>query len=414
MTKRTFLLVAAALCILNTRVGAQSKIAVIMGSSTAYGAAASVYDSAWAGRIQRYYNQNLHTPPDTSFTNIAIPSYDTYLEMPSDFVPPPGRPSPDPNANVTKALSYHPNIVIINLPSNDIAFGYTKAESMSNFRLMFSRIRAAGAKCFITTSQPRNDLDATSRQYLRDMKDSITNAFGVYSINFWDDLVTTDGTNMLRTEVKDPLSPYHLNDYGHRLVYYRVRDKQIFLVSDPLPLKLIDFEVTAKNYGAVVQWQTATEESDTRFEVQRSADGILFESIYQTPGAGAGRGGNYTFTDNNPLPGNSYYRLRIIEHEKPQFSKIVRLKAWANEFSISKIYLAGDGTQLVAELNIPQDQQLCVSVLNANGALVHQQYYRVLAPAAKIQVPVFALSRGCYFLRISGPNGSPETKPFIK
>lgn len=411
MAKRAFLLIPAALCILTSRVDAQKKV-VIMGSSTAAGYDASSPDSTWAGRTTQFFNVN--APTDTPFYNISVAGYDTYTEMPSNFIPPPGRPWPDPDHNVTKALSYNPDIVIINLPSNDIANGYSKTETMNNFRLLFSTITATGTKCYISTTQPRNDLTTQQRQYQRDLVDSIINAFGVYSIDFWNDLVTTDGTNMLKSNVKDPLSDIHLNDFGHYLLYTRVINKQIFGAGTPLPLQLINFNVAAKNISAVLQWQTATEEPDTRFDIQRSADGVSFENIYQTNGTGAGFGGHYTYTDNNLLPGNSYYRLRIVDDQKTQFSKTLRFKAPANEFSINKIYLSGDGAQLIAELNIHQDRQLCASVLSANGLLIHQQFYWVSAPSSRMLVPVAALSPGCYFLRISKPDGSFETKPFIK
>jgi len=351
MERSVFFLLYAVLFILSSQVDAQ-KTVVIMGSSTAAGSNASTYDSAWAGRLQNYFNQNPNHGMDTIFYNIANYGYDTYLEMPSDFTPPPDRPLPDPNSNVTMALSFNPNIVIINLPSNDVAFGYTKTESMNNFRLMFSRIRAAGAKCFITTSQPRNDITSDQRQALRDLVDSITNAFGAYSIDFWDDLVTTDGTNMLRPEVKDPGSDYHLNDYGHYLVFARVRDKMIFSVTDPAVDSIIDSTTLS----------------------QRS----------------------------------------LIASKVKKLSEISPFKVPAGGLSVNKIYLSADGSQLNVELNIPQDQQVCASVLNAGGGLIFRQFCRVSAPSSRIMVPVLALPKGFYLLRISTSNGASAINPFLK
>ena len=63
---------------------------------------------------------------------------------------------------------------------------------MDNFRMLYQMVVATGANCFITTTQPRNDLTVDQRQMQRDLVDSIRNNFGLNAINFWDDLVTQD------------------------------------------------------------------------------------------------------------------------------------------------------------------------------------------------------------------------------
>ena len=204
---------------------AQKKV-VIMGSSTAVGSGASSYQLSWAGRLEGSFNQNTTDGIDTTFYNIAASGYNTYQELPSGYTPPMGRPAPDPLYNVTKALSYNPDVVIINLPSNDVGAGFSITETMDNFRLMYSNISASGAKCFITTTQPRNDYSLSQRQALLNMKDSIINQFGFFAVNFWDDLVTSDGLNMLRDDRRDPLRAIHPNDLGHDLRSARPRRRQ--------------------------------------------------------------------------------------------------------------------------------------------------------------------------------------------
>lgn len=128
---------------------AQKKV-VIMGSSTALGNGASSYANAFAGKLTSYYNQNTSDGVDTTFINLAYPGYSTYELMPSDFIPPSGKPAFDPLRNITKALSYLPDVILINLPNNDMAREYTKKECMDNFRLMFARVNAAGVRCFMS------------------------------------------------------------------------------------------------------------------------------------------------------------------------------------------------------------------------------------------------------------------------
>lgn len=205
---------------------AQKKL-VVVGSSTAYGTGASTYDSAWVGRLQLYYRQNNADGLDTVVTNLALGGFTTYQVMPTGFTPPSGRPAPDPTRNVTKALSYSPDIVIFNLPSNDIASAFTKTEVMSNLRTLYNTVVATGARAFVSTTQPRDLSNVTARQYQRDLVDSINIAFGSKALDFWSDLATTDGSNMIRAAVAAG-DGTHVNDLGHRLLFGKVVAANIF------------------------------------------------------------------------------------------------------------------------------------------------------------------------------------------
>lgn len=84
-----------------------------------------------------------------------------------------------------------------------------------------------------------------------------------------------------------------------------------------LPVDLISFQ--AKPIGNTVQlnWQTAWERNAERFQVQRSTD--LLE--YVTVGELVAKGNTntyqiYTFTDETPLDGANYYRLKQIDSDQ--------------------------------------------------------------------------------------------------
>jgi lysophospholipase L1-like esterase len=159
MKKNLSLLILAILSF--TFVNAQKKIAVL-GSSTAAGGGAS-QDSAWIARLQAHYRKNTSDGVDTTIENLAVFGFVTYQVMPNNFVTPvnPDRTLWPVNVekNVTKALSFQPDIIIINLPSNDVEIepNYNMKETMDNFRALYQHINAAGVRCYITTTQPRNN-----------------------------------------------------------------------------------------------------------------------------------------------------------------------------------------------------------------------------------------------------------------
>src|SRR5581483_1730256 len=63
--------------------------------------------------------------------------------------------------------------------------------------------------------------------------------------------------------------------------------------------------------GIKLDWTTATETNNKVFTIARSQDGVNFENIATTPGAGnSSYPINYTYTDDAPgLNGTYYYRL---------------------------------------------------------------------------------------------------------
>src|SRR5215204_3803986 len=251
------LLVLLLLCAYN--LSAQKKV-VILGSSTAAGTGASNYDSSWAGKLQLSFRKNITAgDPDTIVINLAVGGYVTYYAMPTGYVPPAGRPAPDGEHNVTKALSFSPDIVLINFPTNDIGSGYSKNEFLNNLRFLSQQITSVGVKAYVATTQPRSQFDFSMRQALRECVDSVNNSFGANAINFWDDLATNDGQFNLRPEVNSG-DGVHANNLGHRLLFERVREKNIFCSTTtpppPTPTPGTSSNIEAESYTSMSGVQT--------------------------------------------------------------------------------------------------------------------------------------------------------------
>lgn len=394
---------------------AQKRI-VVMGSSTAAGSNATTYNDAWAGRLQNHFRKNTTDGVDTIVTNIAYWGHTTYQAMATGYVPPLGRPAPDPNYNVTRALSFNPDVVIINYPSNDVVFGYGKKEMMDNLRTIRGLITATGAKCFITTSQPRNDQPFAMRQALREIVDSVNNNFGYYAIDFWTDLVTNDGQFRLRNEVVygDPLIDYHINDLGHQLVFQRVISKALFAGQAPIPvpLRLISFTASMKDNAVVVKWNVEEQEPDTQFELQRSSDSRGFETInimnFRDPVSKAA----YSKTDFYPLAGRSFYRLKITEPGKTFYSPIAAVEAKLKPLHIQRLYTDA-GERLVADIYAASRKTVQLTIVNAGGAVLLQRKETLTLPYSKILVSLSGLSKGQYFVRIQTDEGQTAVKGFV-
>jgi alpha-tubulin suppressor-like RCC1 family protein len=82
------------------------------------------------------------------------------------------------------------------------------------------------------------------------------------------------------------------------------------ILSCSLPVEFLDFKVKASGNQVYLEWVTASEKNNDYFLIQRSKDGINYETIGRVNGSGTVNYlSNYSFIDSNPYGGTSYYRL---------------------------------------------------------------------------------------------------------
>jgi lysophospholipase L1-like esterase len=215
----------------------QTRRMVAIGSSTTAGLVSSSADSSWVGRFDHYYKRQLGLV-DTTY-NLGVSGTTVYRGMPSSYLPPTGLPAPDPEKNVTRAvtllstLSTPANgVVIVNFPTNGYD-NYTITEILNSLQLIYDSATRAGNKCFITTTQPRSDGNFASsavKRKLATIKDSIINRFGeARTINFWNGMYDpTDTTILAAYSAGDNV---HFNNVGHRVLFERVVAKNVFSIT---------------------------------------------------------------------------------------------------------------------------------------------------------------------------------------
>ncbi len=201
---------------------ADTPVIVVLGSSTADGAGATSVEFSWAG-LYRTHLQELN--PEAVVINLAAAGYSTYKILPTGHVTPPDRPAPDPNRNITKALTYEPWAIIVNLPSNDVAYAYSIAEQMTNYETVNTLAVTDGVQIWFSTAQPRNFPTQAQRDELFAMTDATLTVFGDYAIDFWNGLADPAGMILPQYDAGDGI---HLNDAGHALIYSRVVDAKIW------------------------------------------------------------------------------------------------------------------------------------------------------------------------------------------
>lgn len=194
---------------------------VIVGSSTAFGTGASPIDSSWARKFTKYLsgqNQQIQV------INIATLSLTSWDVSPTGTIVPSGY-TIDTLRNITKALSLNPDVIILNLPSNDVARGITTNDIHTNYLRITSLCDAANVPIWVTTTQPRDALSPAERILQMDLRDWINVTYGNRSIDFWSTVSNADGTINSVYSAGDGV---HLNNYGHHVLFTRTVEEKVW------------------------------------------------------------------------------------------------------------------------------------------------------------------------------------------
>ena len=172
-----------------------------------------------------------------------------------------------------------------------------------------------------------------------------------------------------------------------------------------LPIELSIFEANLINEEEVeVSWRTALEIDAEYFEVQRSADGAEFNSIGKVPAEG--RPSSYDFTDDSPLKGLSYYRLKQVENNgRFTYSNVETVEIESQ--IIKSVRLSPNPTRLNSFVNLTayEDSSATLQVVSMQGMVHRTESIEIKKGFNKFPVDAERLSSGIYIVSLINNKG---------
>jgi hypothetical protein len=161
-----------------------------------------------------------------------------------------------------------------------------------------------------------------------------------------------------------------------------------------LPIKLVYFNAITSNGKVNTNWSTASQTNNNYFTVERAVDGVNFKALGTITGvANSNERLSYAFTDEEPLMGNAYYRLKQTDFDgKFEYSGIVAVLNAINKPDVQLYPNPANGAVIITGM-----EQADLIIVNSVGNKVVVQQLSAL----NATIDTSNMLNGIYYVYIS-------------
>lgn len=220
-----------------------------------------------------------------------------------------------------------------------------------------------------------------------------------FSSNFWNDNFGTNTTNSPTTRWEGS-SPFISNSTITLKNQYVPRVSLQFSSVTALPIELTSFTAEENQRKVDLKWITASERNNHYFTIYRSSDLKSWEKVVKIKGKGnSSQETSYSFTDENPLKGMNYYKLKQTDFDGryEEFNPISILIGNRNSISVypnpakDVLFIHTENQQL----------QMSLQISDYSGKTIYSY------SGEQQSIDISTLNTGIYFLSIE-INGNTE------
>ncbi len=170
-----------------------------------------------------------------------------------------------------------------------------------------------------------------------------------------------------------------------------------------LPVTLTNYKITAASKeGVTIGWSTTAEQNNQYFTIERSSDGVSFQSVGQVAATNLATGSNYSFRDAQPAAGNNFYRLSQTDlNGKTTYFTILKAVITINTGSL--LLFPNPATHsFTVGFNHPAKDKITVKVIDQQGMIVLVKQYHKEAGYWQQSIATGLLTAGQYFIHVKG------------
>lgn len=177
-----------------------------------------------------------------------------------------------------------------------------------------------------------------------------------------------------------------------------------------LPVSVLSFGAVKSGQEDLISWTSSQLTQHVQFVVERSADGLSFQSIGLVDGIVDGANtGKYVYTDAAPMPGKNFYRVRIVDVSGNENYTETDLVDWTNATAAFRI--SPNPTQGRFTINLMNTSTGPVSLVLEDLSGTPVYHSSAMANGGKVEVAVGRiLPAGIYLIHVATRTGSETGK----
>ncbi len=170
-----------------------------------------------------------------------------------------------------------------------------------------------------------------------------------------------------------------------------------------VPVKLSDFKLKENSGNNLLQWKTSNEINSDYFTIERSSNARTFESIGRVSASGnSSTEKNYSFTDQTPLKGVNYYRLRTVDKDgNAEYSKIIATTSKGGQaIELVQSVLSYGRNNVSMIINSDKTQTANLAVIDAAGRVLLNVKLPLQKGVNSIEHSIPNLTKAIYYLKL--------------
>jgi hypothetical protein len=223
----------------------------------------------------------------------------------------------------------------------------------------------------------------------------------------------SNGTSYTNTGLSKNTT-YNYKLYSENYSYY---SGGVVSSATTTPVELTSFNANVTSYGVELIWQTATEQNNFGFDIERAKDNGSWKKVGFVAGSGNSNSPHsYRFIDKNLTQGSYSYRLKQIDNDgtTKYIGTTQTIVEKPKKFEVAQNYPNPFNPATKIAFNIPENGNVRITIFNAIGQTVRTLTNEYLeAGLHTVELDSKGLESGLYFYKIEASGFSEVRKMML-